>query len=80
MNRAISYHLPIRNAASVHLDSNNSGACRPDHVYFRPPPPLASVHEDPGALRSHKRALSSLCVKITERKPVVFSFFAEMRM
>lgn len=39
LNRAISYHLPIRNAASVHLDSNNSGACRPDHVYFRPPPP-----------------------------------------
>lgn len=55
LNRPITYRLPIRNTASVHLDSNNPGACRPDHVYFRPPPSLASVHEDPGALRSPQR-------------------------
>lgn len=55
LNRAITCHLPMRNTASVHLDSNNPGACRPHHVYFRPPS-LASVHEDPGALRSHKSA------------------------
>lgn len=39
LNRAITYHLLIRNAGRVHLDSNDPGACQPDRVYFRPPPP-----------------------------------------
>lgn len=51
LNRAITCHLlPVRNAASVHLDCINPGACRPDHLYFRPPS-LASVREEPGALQ-----------------------------
>lgn len=37
LSRTISHHLPMRSAASARLDSSNPGACRPDHVYFRPP-------------------------------------------
>lgn len=94
LKRAITYHLPTRNAGRVHLDSNNPGACQPDHVYFGPPrsPLCMKTLEHCTPAKAHLSSLcfsrETHCVKITGVRGTGVNgparlwlfFFAEIRM